>query len=153
LPTDGPTKGALVMKKVSSKKETVMKFEKLFLEEKRKLLYAYKANQDEFTIASDDLSDEVDLSTAELEQTMRVRMRSREALFLKKIDEALERIVDGSFGDCIDCGDEIEIRRLEARPTATHCLSCKEAQEHEELASAEGRKHKSLGTNTSLRIA
>ena len=47
---------------------------------------------------------------------MRMRLRSREALLLKKIDEALERIEEGAFGDCESCGDEIELKRLDARP-------------------------------------
>ncbi len=135
------------------KHEMVKKFERLFNEEKRKLLYSYNANQNELVISQEDLSDELDLSTAELEQNMRVRLRNREALFLKKIDEALDRVASGCFGECEDCGEDIEVRRLEARPTATLCLGCKEEQEHVEFLSADGRKHKSLGEKTTLQIA
>lgn len=141
------------LKPSDSRNNMIRKFEDMFLTQKRELLYSYKANTDELIIQKDDLSDEMDLSTAELEQTMRVRLRNREALFLKKIDEALDRIAAGDFGECLDCGDEIELRRLEARPTATHCIHCKEAQEHKEFLSADGRMHKSLGNKTALRIA
>jgi DnaK suppressor protein len=51
---------------------------------------------------------------------------------LRKIDEALARISSGNFGECEGCGDEIAIKRLEARPTTTFCISCKEQQENRE---------------------
>ena len=51
---------------------------------------------------------------------------------MKKIDSALERIEDGSFGECEDCGEDISMKRLLARPTAQFCISCKEEQERGE---------------------
>ena len=58
----------------------------------------------------------LDLSSAELEQGMRMRLKSREALFLKKIDEALDKIQAGTFGICACCDESIELSRLEVRP-------------------------------------
>jgi DnaK suppressor protein len=82
---------------------------------------------------------------------MRMRLRNREALFLRKIDEALRRIADGSFGECEECGDDIELKRLEARPTATMCVACKEEAERREHVHIDGHRPKSLGAK--LRLA
>ena len=135
------------------KQEQVMKFKKLFEDQKAALLYSYKVVNEEFTIQSDEMSDEVDLSCAELEQGMRLRLRSREALFLKKINEALLKIQAGTFGVCECCEQNIEVSRLEVRPTANLCLSCKEEEEMRETRSADGRKSKSIGLRPSLQIA
>jgi DnaK suppressor protein len=51
---------------------------------------------------------------------------------LKKIDEALERINNGTFGICESCGEEISLKRLEARPVTTLCIDCKTRQEADE---------------------
>jgi len=131
----------------------VLKFKELFEEQKKGLLYSSKVFSEEFTVKAEDMSDEADLSSAELEQSMRMRLRSREALFIKKIDEALERIQAGSFGVCESCELDIEQSRLEVRPTATLCLNCKEAEEVREARNADGRKSKSMGAKHNLRIA
>ncbi len=51
---------------------------------------------------------------------------------LKKIDEALDRITNGTFGICESCGEEIGLKRLKARPVTTLCIECKTRQEEEE---------------------
>ncbi|MFQ5455856.1 MAG: TraR/DksA family transcriptional regulator [Nitrospirota bacterium] len=76
-----------------------------------------------------DLSDQ---ATAEMDQNFLLRLREREQKLLKKIDDALERIIDGSFGICEECEKEIEYQRLAVRPVATLCISCKTQQEEEE---------------------
>ncbi len=133
--------------------EQAMKFKKLFEDQKSALLYSYKFMNEDFNLSSDEMSDEIDLSSAELEQNMKMRLRNREALFLKKIDEALEKIQAGTFGVCDCCDQNIEQSRLEVRPTANLCLSCKEEEEMRETRSADGRKSKSIGIRASLRIA
>ena len=135
------------------KPEQAMKFKKLFEEQKRGLLYSYKVFNEEFTLNTDEMADEVDLTSAELEQSMRMRLRSREALFLKKIDEALDKIQAGTFGSCECCEEEIELSRLVVRHTASLCINCKEEEEMRETRSADGRKSKSMGSQTQLRIA
>jgi DnaK suppressor protein len=135
------------------KQENMMKFKKMFEEQKAGLLYSYKIINEEFSLKSEDLSDESDLSSAALEQGMKMRLRNREALYLKKIDEALMKIQAGTFGTCECCEEEIEFSRLEVRPTATLCISCKETEEMSETRSADGRKSKSLGNKSHLRIA
>jgi DnaK suppressor protein len=72
-----------------------------------------------------------DRATQESEFGLELRTRDRERKLLKKIDSALERIEDGSYGYCEETGEEIGLRRLEARPVATLSV---EAQERREMA-------------------
>jgi DnaK suppressor protein len=80
----------------------------------------------------EELLDSGDIATVELNQTFTIRLREREEKLLKKIESALGRIDDGSFGVCEECGEEIEIKRLIARPVTTLCIDCKSRQEAEE---------------------
>ena len=57
------------------------------------------------------------------------RIRERESKLLSKIDEALEQIDQGDYGECTSCGEEIGVKRLLARPVARLCIDCKEEQE------------------------
>lgn len=74
--------------------------------------------------------DWTDRATIEEEHALELRVRDRERKLLKKIDEALMRIADGSYGWCEDTGEPIGVPRLLARPTATLCV---EAQERHEM--------------------
>lgn len=77
-------------------------------------------------------ADEVDLAAAEWDVTVEQRMRVREKGLLKKIEKALKRIEDGTYGECENydtCGNFIGFKRLFARPEANLCISCKEEQE------------------------
>jgi DnaK suppressor protein len=100
---------------------------------------------DSFHMSSEETKDETDLSASMTEQSMRLRLRNREALFMKKIDEALERIHAGTFGECDDCGESIDPRRLDARPTTALCVACKEESERLEAIHIDGRRSKSAG--------
>ena len=73
-----------------------------------------------------------DQASAETDRNFMLRLRGREQRLLKKIEEALERVENGIFGICEDCGNEINIQRLEARPVTTMCIDCKTLQEEEE---------------------
>jgi len=77
-----------------------------------------------------------DRATQESEFGLELRTRDRERKLLRKIDSALARIDDGSYGYCDETGEEIGLKRLEARPVATLCL---EAQERRELAERQFR--------------
>jgi DnaK suppressor protein len=124
---------------------TLKQFQNLFEKQKRELIYTGKILNEELTLKAEDRTDELDLTTSENETGMRLRLRNREALLLKKIEAALERIRTGTFGDCSSCGDSIHLRRLEARPTAIFCLNCKETQEQSERIHIDGHRSKSLG--------
>jgi len=77
-------------------------------------------------------ADPADRASAESDRTFTLRLRDRDRKLIKKIEEALERIEDGTFGVCEDCGEEIGIARLKARPVTTLCTECKSKQEEEE---------------------
>lgn len=81
---------------------------------------------------SEDLPDVVDRSSMETDRNFTLRLLDRERRLLKKIDEALLRIENGEFGICESCGEDIARERLIARPVATLCIGCKQAQEQEQ---------------------
>ena len=76
--------------------------------------------------------DLADQATAEANQNFTLRLREREQKLLKKIEDAIARIADGSFGICEACGEEIGVKRLMARPVTTLCIDCKTEQEAQE---------------------
>jgi DnaK suppressor protein len=73
-----------------------------------------------------------DRATQEEEFSLELRTRDRERKLIRKIEEALQRIEDGSYGYCLETGEEIGIKRLEARPVATLCLEAQERRERRE---------------------
>ena len=85
-------------------------------------------NEDMMLDASD-LPDEMDLASSEYLQSFTFRLRGREKSFLDKIQKALLKIEDGTFGKCEECDEEISLKRLEVRPVTTLCIRCKEEQE------------------------
>lgn len=78
------------------------------------------------------LPDPADRATQEEEFSLELRARDRERRLLRKINSALDRIEKDDYGYCDECGVEIGIRRLEARPTATLCVDCKSLAEMKE---------------------
>jgi len=73
-----------------------------------------------------------DRATQESEFSLELRTRDRERKLIRKIEEAMKRIDDGSYGYCNETGEEIGIKRLEARPVATLCLEAQERRERRE---------------------
>src|SRR5213592_3815450 len=123
-PDEGPS-GEKHMNKAQLKKF------KALLETKRDEIVK-KARQtlnEDMMLDANDLPDEMDLASSEYLQSFTFRLRGREKVFLDKIEKALRKIEDGSFGICEECGEEISIKRLEARPETTLCIRCKEDQE------------------------
>ncbi len=80
--------------------------------------------------------DPTDQAVAELDNNFVLRLRGREQKLLKKIDDAISRIDSGVFGVCESCGEQISLKRLEARPVTTLCIECKTRQEEEEKLQA-----------------
>lgn len=115
------------------KKKDLERFAARLREEKAALLnHTEKNKKEDLTISSEDLADEVDLASSELNQSVALRLRDRERLLIQKIEVALSKIDQGKFGICDSCEEPIEVKRLEARPVADLCIRCKEAQEKEE---------------------
>ena len=84
--------------------------------------------QDEATV----FADPNDRASQETDIAIELRNRDRERKLIKKIDETLARIDSGDYGFCDKCGVDIGIKRLEARPTATLCIDCKNLAEIKE---------------------
>jgi DnaK suppressor protein len=120
------TERALSAKDLKRFKKTLEDSRKAILENARKTM------EEESNFDTDDLPDEIDQASSEYAQSMTFRLRDREKFLLKKIDKALARIEDGSFGICERCEEPINLKRLEARPVTTLCIRCKEEQEKKE---------------------
>jgi len=86
------------------------------------------AMQDEATL----FADPNDRATQESDMALELRNRDRERRLIIKVDESLARIESREYGYCESCGVEIGLKRLEARPTATLCIDCKELEERRE---------------------
>jgi DnaK suppressor protein len=109
------------------------KSKKILLDEKQRILNNSKKTLDnEINISPDDLPDESDLASTELSQNLIFKLRDRERQLLGKINDALAKMDQGTFGTCESCEEPIEPKRLEARPVSTLCLSCQEREEHRE---------------------
>ena len=120
------------MAKALTKKE-IEKFKNL-LETKRDsvLQNAKKTLTDNMVLDPNDLPDEMDLASSEALQSFEFRLRGREKAHLAKLNLALRKIEDGSFGTCVECEEFISKKRLEARPETQLCIRCKEDQERDE---------------------
>lgn len=119
-------------------KKDLAKFKKLLTERKEQIINAAEETREEgIGFETEDLPDEVDLATTESNKAMDLRLRDRERVLLRKIDKTLEKIEEGTFGVCEVCGEEIGVKRLEARPVTDLCIRCKEDQEKVEKTYAE----------------
>lgn len=86
----------------------------------------------EMTSQTGNIPDPNDRASVESDRSFELRIRGRERRLMEKIEEALARIDDGSYGICVGCGEDIAIKRLEARPVAKFCIDCKTHQEQRE---------------------
>lgn len=107
-------------------------FGQILLAWKRELMEEVDRTVHHMQDESANLPDPNDRATQEEEFSLELRTRDRERKLIKKIDKMIERIDKDDYGYCDDCGVEIGIRRLEARPTATLCIDCKSLQEIKE---------------------
>jgi DnaK suppressor protein len=111
-------------------KERITK--ELFKRRREILGQALDPRDDDLRSEREDLLDSGDVAAQEVTQSFKIRLREREEKLLKKIDLALARVEDGTYGICEDCGEHIEVKRLMARPVTTLCITCKSRQEEEE---------------------
>jgi DnaK suppressor protein len=114
-------------------REEVESFRNLLTEKRDEIVRrAEQTLKEDMTLDADDLPDEMDLASSEYLQAFTFRLRGREKNLLDKIQKALDRIDDGTFGICEECDEPISPKRLEARPETTLCIRCKEEQERVE---------------------
>ncbi len=74
-------------------------------------------------------ADPADQAASEYERQSVVHQAAIARQMLKNLSQALERMRQGSFGECVECGGDIELKRLEAIPWARYCVKCQEARE------------------------
>jgi len=99
----------------------------------------------DLSFESTEVKDDVEQATQEYQIASKARQMSRQTYYFKKLKKALAHISSEDFGICEDCGSDISLNRLKARPTAELCLKCKEEQESEESRVVYKRKSHSLG--------
>ena len=123
---------AAASSKALTKKE-LKKFQELLVDKKKVVLdRARRMLSEGMTLDANDLPDEMDLASSEYIQSFEFRLRGREKSLLTKLDHALKKIEEGTFGVCEICEEPIGKKRLEARPETSLCIKCKEDQEREE---------------------
>ncbi len=132
-PSASAKKKKTVAKKpaLSQRKNKIQEIKKSLLSQKNALL---KEAEEALNNLPGDINfpDMGDQATAETDRNFMLRLRDRERMLLKKIEETIERIDHDEYGTCTSCGNEIGIKRLEARPVTDLCIECKVRQEEEE---------------------
>ncbi len=104
-------------------------FKELLLAWKRQLQEEVERTVHHMRDDATNYADPADRATQEEEFALELRTRDRERKLIRKIDQTLEKIRKDDYGYCEQCGVEIGLRRLEARPTATLCIDCKTLEE------------------------
>lgn len=119
------------------KKSLVNEYKKRLIAERKAL--AEKLNSQEHNLAVDgnEMPDPVDLAAQAFSKNVILALSENETRQLAMIDEALRRIEDGEFGECVNCGNEINAIRLNAVPWARYCINCQELVEQGQLEEAE----------------
>lgn len=97
--------------------------------------------------------DEAEKASVDNEKNLDLRLKSRKALYFRKIEKSLLKIHEGTFGTCEECGADIGFERLKARPTATMCISCKESEERAEHHKLYTKKSSTMGRSLHLNMA
>ncbi len=113
-------------------KEQLEKFRSQLLQKRDEILAEAGKTLSEMTDQTTNIPDPNDRATIESGRSFELRIRDRERKLLAKIEEAIVRLDEGEYGICDGCGDEIGLKRLEARPVTTYCIDCKTLQETKE---------------------
>jgi DnaK suppressor protein len=113
-------------------KEQLEHFRQILMSWKRDLMEEVDRTVSHMKDEAANFPDPNDRATQEEEFSLELRTRDRERKLIRKIDEALKRVEDGSYGYCLETGEEIGIKRLEARPVATLTIEAQERRERRE---------------------
>ena len=112
------------------KKKDLDTLKKMLTDEKAKIMRHLESlsdsQEEELDIST---GDPVDIASQEINQNSIQKIGKRETFLLKKIDLALKKIDENTYGECEECGEEISVQRLMARPVAQLCIDCKTEQE------------------------
>ncbi|BCL60978.1 RNA polymerase-binding protein DksA [Desulfomarina profundi] len=113
-------------------KEQLDKFRSQLLQKRDEILAEAGKTLSEMTDQTTNIPDPNDRATIESGRSFELRIRDRERKLLAKIEQAIVRLDEGEYGICDGCGEEIGLKRLEARPVTTYCIDCKTLQETKE---------------------
>jgi len=113
-------------------KEQLEHFRQILLNWKQDLMLEVDRTVSHMKDEAANFPDPNDRATQEEEFSLELRTRDRERKLIRKIDEALKRVEDGSYGYCLETGEQIGIKRLEARPVATLSIEAQERRERRE---------------------
>ncbi len=116
-------------KQTTLKPEKLEAFRKLLNQKINELLDEAGKTVSEMTNAKENFPDPNDRASLESDRNFELRIRDRERKLIVKMQEAIKRIDDGTFGICESCGGPISEKRLMARPVTTDCIECKTKQE------------------------
>lgn len=104
-------------------------FRNLLIQRMEELLDHAEETVEELLDPQEKLADPLDRATAEADRARTFRIRDRESMLIKKIRRSLEDIENDEYGICGDCGEDIALERLKARPVTSLCIDCKTKQE------------------------
>ncbi len=128
------------MKKTENSETLIMSPELTIIRDSLLLQKSEILNRDnEFKLAQLDvakLSDEGDQTAQEQQNNISIQLHERERMSLVHIEKTLSKFATGTYGECESCGDDITIKRLQARPLTPFCINCME--EHEEQSHHSG---------------
>ena len=114
-------------------KKKLEHFKELLLKHRQQIMNVGLLNKsDDLHVATEDLSDETDLASSLIQQQLNCAIRDREYAKLRRIDAALDRVAEGTFGHCEECEEEIGMKRLENQPWAELRITHAEEKEREE---------------------
>ncbi len=106
------------------------KFKKILEGQRDELVgNAQKTLSGDIHLDPDDFPDEIDAASSEMNLAFQGRLRERERGLISKIEQALTKIEEGIYGECESCGEQISLKRIQARPVAELCIDCKAEQE------------------------
>ena len=116
------------------KEEDIEYFREFLTKNLEELLEHANVTVSDMVAPKENLPDPTDRASFESDRDLILRIRDRESKLIKKIKLALDRIEDNTFGVCKNCGEDISIARLQARPVTTLCIDCKTKEEAAEKA-------------------
>ena len=122
----------LPLKEKSMEHNDIEYFRKLLTEMLEEAQQNGDTTIEELTGSNEVFADPADRATAESDRAFTLRLRDRERRLIRKIQAALQRIDDGVYGICEECGEDISLARLKARPVTRLCINCKARQEADE---------------------
>ncbi|MDP8225302.1 MAG: TraR/DksA family transcriptional regulator [Candidatus Lernaella stagnicola] len=112
------------------RKRELEEIKRKLLQDRDRILANAKRTMESITNPNmDDLNDEGDVASSETDQTINLRLRDRESMLLSKIERTLLKFEEDTFGICEECGENISVKRLKARPVAQYCIRCKQERE------------------------